>query len=59
MIVTDLPLGPGPTLYARIGDVFPWSCLIFSLLLGALCGTVARSTTVPPALSRSSLDPSP
>ncbi len=52
MVVADLPLGPGPTLYARIGDVFPWLCLIFSLLLGALCGTVARSATVPPGLSR-------
>ncbi len=59
MVVADLPLGPGPTLYVRIGDVFPWLCLIFSLLLGALCGTVARAATAPPALSRSSLDPSP
>lgn len=60
MVVADLPLGPGPTLYTRIGDVFPWLCLIFSLLLGALCGTVARRTTVPPvAVSRSSPDPSP
>ena len=57
MVIADLPLGPGPTLYTRIGDVFPWSCLIFSLLLGAVCGTVARSATVPPALSRSSPDP--
>jgi apolipoprotein N-acyltransferase len=37
MIVADLPLGPGPTLYVRIGDVFPWSCLAFSLMLGAWC----------------------
>lgn len=36
MVVADLPLGPGPTLYTRIGDVFPWLCLIFSLGLGAL-----------------------
>ncbi|MFZ0552553.1 MAG: hypothetical protein WAU49_19130 [Steroidobacteraceae bacterium] len=36
MIVADLPLGPGPTLYARIGDVFPWLCVLFSLLLGLL-----------------------
>lgn len=35
MIIADLPLGPGPTLYTRIGDVFPWLCAIFSLLLGA------------------------
>ena len=47
MVVADLPLGPGPTLYTRIGDVFPWLCLIFALGLGALCGTVARSTAVP------------
>jgi apolipoprotein N-acyltransferase len=59
MVVADLPLGPGPTLYARIGDVFPWLCVIFSLLLGAWRGTVARRTTVPPAVTRSSLDPSP
>ncbi len=53
MVVADLPLGPGPTLYTRIGDVFPWLCLIFSLLLGGLYGTVARRTTVPPvAVSR-------
>jgi apolipoprotein N-acyltransferase len=31
MVVTDLPLGPGPTLYTRIGDVFPWICVIFSV----------------------------
>ena len=34
MIVADLPLGPGPTLYTRIGNVFPWLCVIFSLTLG-------------------------
>jgi apolipoprotein N-acyltransferase len=30
MIVTraDIPLGPGATLYARIGDVFAWLCLL-------------------------------
>jgi apolipoprotein N-acyltransferase len=58
MVVADLPLGPGPTLYTRIGDVFPWLCLIFSVLLGALCGTAARSAAVPRAFSRSSPDPS-
>jgi apolipoprotein N-acyltransferase len=34
MIVASLPLGPGSTLYTRLGDVFPWSCAIGSLLLG-------------------------
>ena len=35
MIVADLPLGPGPTLYAWIGNAFPWLCGIFALALGA------------------------
>jgi apolipoprotein N-acyltransferase len=35
MVVADLPLGPGPTLYTRIGNVFPWICVIFTLALGA------------------------
>ncbi|HEX8754739.1 MAG TPA: nitrilase-related carbon-nitrogen hydrolase [Steroidobacteraceae bacterium] len=35
MIIADLALGPGPTLYTRIGNVFPWICVIFSLTLGA------------------------
>ena len=35
MIVADLPLGPGPTLYTRIGDLFPWMCVICSLAFGA------------------------
>jgi apolipoprotein N-acyltransferase len=35
MVVADLPLGPGPTLYTRIGNVFPWICVLFSLALGA------------------------
>jgi apolipoprotein N-acyltransferase len=32
-IVADVPLGPGPTLYTRIGDVFPWLCVAASALL--------------------------
>jgi apolipoprotein N-acyltransferase len=31
----DVPLGPGPTLYTRIGDVFAWLCVALSLGLGA------------------------
>lgn len=46
MVVTNLPLGPGPTLYARIGDVFPWLCLVFSILLGVRRGTVALGRAV-------------
>jgi len=36
LIVADLAPGPGPTLYVRIGDVFPWLCVIGSLVLGVL-----------------------
>jgi apolipoprotein N-acyltransferase len=32
-IIADLPLGPGPTLYTRIGNVFPWTTLGLTLLL--------------------------
>jgi apolipoprotein N-acyltransferase len=39
-ILVDLPLGPGPTLYARIGNVFPWATLGLTLLL-CLVGTWA------------------
>jgi apolipoprotein N-acyltransferase len=35
-IVADLPLGPGPTLYTRFGDVFAWLCFALSLAIGAL-----------------------
>lgn len=35
MIVADLPLGPGPTLYTRIGDAFAWFCFALLLLIGA------------------------
>ena len=31
----EVPLGPGPTLYTRIGDVFAWACVVLSLVLGA------------------------
>ncbi len=35
MVIADLPLGSGPTLYTRIGNLFPWICVLFSLVLGA------------------------
>lgn len=35
MVVGDLPLGPGPTLYTRIGNVFPWICALFAIAAGA------------------------
>jgi len=41
MIVVDLPLGPGTTLYARIGDVFEWFCaaLVLLIVIYAIYGT--------------------
>lgn len=33
MIVTDLPLGSGSTLYARIGNLFPWLCTVLLLTI--------------------------
>jgi apolipoprotein N-acyltransferase len=33
-IAANVPLGPGPTLYTRIGDVFPWLCAALSVLMG-------------------------
>jgi apolipoprotein N-acyltransferase len=44
MVVADLPLGPGPTLYTRIGDLFPWLCAILSVLLGAGLAIRSRSS---------------
>lgn len=36
VLVADLPLGPGPTLYARIGNAFAWLCVAGALSLSAL-----------------------
>jgi apolipoprotein N-acyltransferase len=35
VISADVALGPGPTLYTRIGDVFAWACLALTLALAA------------------------
>jgi apolipoprotein N-acyltransferase len=37
MIVADLPLGPGPTAFTRLGNAFPWLCVAVLLLLSSLC----------------------
>ena len=37
MLIADLPLGPGSTLYARIGDVFPWCVTMVFLGIGVFC----------------------
>ncbi len=35
-ISAEVPLGPGPTLYTRIGDVFAWACVMLAFGLGAM-----------------------
>lgn len=35
-VIADLPLGPGPTPYTRVGYLFPWLCVAVLLLLSAL-----------------------
>jgi apolipoprotein N-acyltransferase len=53
MVIADLPLGPGPTLYTRIGDVFPWICVLSSLLLAILIPLAARTGNREIAAARS------
>lgn len=48
MIVADLALGPGPTLFTRIGNVFPWLCVLFSLGVGAVLPTWSRMRRAAP-----------
>jgi apolipoprotein N-acyltransferase len=35
-LAAEVPLGPGPTLYTRIGDVFAWACVALALGLAAM-----------------------
>jgi apolipoprotein N-acyltransferase len=44
MIVATLPLGPGPTLYTRIGNAFPWLCVAASLAIGVIALLGRRKT---------------
>jgi len=34
MVIVDVPLGPGPTLYTMIGDAFDWVCAAFTCCVG-------------------------
>jgi apolipoprotein N-acyltransferase len=39
MVQADVAVGPGPTLYTRIGDLFAWGCMLLTVaLFGTLCG---------------------
>jgi apolipoprotein N-acyltransferase len=50
-VTAAVPLGPGPTLYTRVGDLFPWLCALASVLIGvrtfahvsSRAGSVART----------------
>jgi apolipoprotein N-acyltransferase len=44
VISADVPLGPGPTLYTRIGDVFAWACVMAAL---GLAGMMLRTRPEP------------
>jgi len=35
-MTAEVPLGPGPTLYTRIGDIFSWLCGFLSLAIGVV-----------------------
>jgi apolipoprotein N-acyltransferase len=43
VLIADLPLGPGPTFYTRIGDAFPWCVIIMVLGIGVLCAAPRRT----------------
>lgn len=41
-IVADVSLGPGPTLYTGIGDIFAWATIATAILLGAFSLSARR-----------------
>jgi len=59
VVSADVPLGPGPTLYTRMGDAFSWLCAALSLLVGVrlfagrASAAVARLRRKPPTATHS------
>jgi apolipoprotein N-acyltransferase len=47
VLIAALPLGPGPTVYTRIGDVFAWFVIILFLGIGLLCARPRAISTMP------------
>lgn len=45
MVVADIPLGPGTTLYSHLGDWFGWLCIIASLVILATVLVPRRGTS--------------
>lgn len=48
-VTAEIPLGPGPTLYTHIGDVFSWLCGILSLAIAVYLLAVGRRPVRLPA----------
>ena len=46
-ITADVPLGPGPPLYTRLGDVLPWLCAALSVLIGVRAFAKIHSGAAP------------
>jgi apolipoprotein N-acyltransferase len=43
VLIADLPLGPGSTLYTRIGDAFAWCVILLFLGIGVHCAKLKPS----------------
>jgi len=58
-VQANVPLGSGPTLYTRVGDVFPCVCALLSLLVGArmFFGRRGRRAIAQPLATPSTDDP--
>ena len=58
-VQADVPLGSGPTLYTRVGDIFPYVCALLSVLVGAwlFVGRRVRATIAHLGATPSSDDP--
>jgi apolipoprotein N-acyltransferase len=46
VLIASLPLGPGRTFYARIGDAFPWCVIILFLGIGVRCARQSRDSSI-------------
>jgi apolipoprotein N-acyltransferase len=46
VLIATLPLGPGPTLYTRIGDTFAWCLVLLCLGIGVFCAGRVRAGRV-------------
>jgi apolipoprotein N-acyltransferase len=54
VLIAALPLGPGRTLYTRIGDAFAWCVIILSIGIGVRCTRPKMTRLLGEALSEQS-----